>query len=119
MFGEQMNESLIESFAGEMTGIFREHKLNRATAAEIGTLSLDDAYKVQERFLASRFANGERAAGYKIGCTSPAIRTQFGLSEPICARLTFPRIYPEGVTLNIDDYVDCALEPELVLHIGA
>ena len=114
-----MNQSLIEAFANEMAGIFREHRLNRATDAEIHSLSLDEAYEVQERYLASRIANGERPAGYKVGCTSPQIRKQFGLTEPICARLMAPRIYPNGTKLNFGDYFDCALEPELVLHIGS
>ena len=32
-----------------------------------------------------RVAKGEHVAGYKVGCTSRAIRQQFGLSEPICS----------------------------------
>jgi 2-keto-4-pentenoate hydratase len=31
----------------------------------------------------------------------------------------FPRVYADVVKLEIDDYVDCALEPELVFHIGS
>jgi len=114
-----MNEPPIESFAREMAGIFRYHRLDRINTADLGALSLDQAYAVQERFLATRVAEGERALGYKVGCTSPAIRTQFGLSEPICGRLMSPRIYTDGATLDISDYIECALEPELVLHIGS
>jgi len=113
-----MHSHDIESFAQEITGIFRHHRLDRAGAVDIRNLSLDQAYDVQEKFLAARMAQGEHAIGYKVGCTSPAIRTQFGLSEPICGRLMFPQAYADGVKLNSNDYVDCALEPELVLHIG-
>ena len=114
-----VNESLIESFAGEMVGVYRRHRLERLGTADIRALSLDESYAVQEKFLAARRADGERAVGYKVGCTSPAIRTQFGLSEPICGRLMFPGVYGDGAKLDIADYVDCALEPELVLHIGS
>jgi 2-keto-4-pentenoate hydratase len=113
-----MSESVIDVFAEEMVGIFRDHRLQRTIAADIQTLSMDDAYKVQEGFLATRLARGERTVGYKVGCTSPAIRAQFGLSEPICGRLLAPRVYRDGEILNIADFVDCALEPELVLHVG-
>jgi len=109
----------IDSLAREMTGIFRDHRLDRAGEADIHALSLDQAYEVQKAFLAARIKEGERPVGYKIGCTSPAIRAQFGLSEPICGRLMFPWIYSDGAELNIADYADCALEPELVLHIGS
>jgi len=114
-----MDKSLIETFAREIAGTFRLHRLERAGTADIRMLSLDEAYAVQEKFLAERLAAGERAVGYKVGCTSPAIRTQFGLSEPICGRLIAPRVYNDGVKLDINEYVDCALEPELVLHIGS
>lgn len=109
----------IESLAKEMADIFRHHRLKRISNADIRALSLEEAYDAQERFLSARMALGERPVGYKVGCTSPAIRTQFGLAEPICGRLMFPRIYSDGTHLNIADYVDCALEPELVLHIGS
>ena len=109
----------VESFAQEITGIFRHHRLDRTGAGDISSLSLDQAYEIQEKFLAGRLARGERAIGYKVGCTSPAIRIQFDLSEPICGRLMFPETYADGVKLNGNDYVDCALEPELVLHIGS
>ena len=61
---------------------------------------------------------GETVVGYKVGCTSPAIRAQFGLSEPIRARLWHPYIYEEGVELDWADYVGCAIEPEMVIKIG-
>jgi 2-keto-4-pentenoate hydratase len=109
----------IQMFAGEMTGIFRFHRLERSGTADIRALSLDEAYAAQEKFLARRVIDGERTAGYKVGCTSPAIRTQFGLSEPICGRIMLPRVYADDVKLEIGDYVDCALEPELVFHIGS
>jgi 2-keto-4-pentenoate hydratase len=109
----------IQSFAQEITGIFRFHRLERSGTADIGALSLDEAYAVQEKFIAARLIEGERAAGYKVGCTSPAIRTQFALTEPIYGRLILPRVYSDRVKLEIDDYVNCALEPELVFHIGS
>ena len=78
----------IDSLAREMTGIFRDHRLDRTGEADIHALSLDQAYEVQKAFLAARIKEGERPVGYKIGCTSPAIRAQFGLegTAPFDAR---------------------------------
>ena len=113
-----MSDSEVDLFAREITGIFRNHSLDRTTDTEIQSLSIDEAYAVQGKYLAARIATGERTVGYKVGCTSPAIRAQFGLSEPVCGRLMSPHIYKDGDRLEVSDYVDCALEPELVLHIG-
>ena len=116
--GKRMNDSTIQRFAKEILGIFRNHALERTSDEDIQGLSIDDAYAVQEKYLAARIATGDRAVGYKVGCTSPAIRTQFSLTEPVCGRLIAPHIYRDGDRLDTNDYVDCALEPELVLHIG-
>lgn len=113
-----MNDSTIQRFSKEILGIFRNHTLERTSNEDIQELSIADAYGVQEKYLAARVAAGERTVGYKVGCTSPAIRTQFALTEPVCGRLIAPHIYHDGERLDINDYIDCALEPELVLHIG-
>jgi 2-keto-4-pentenoate hydratase len=113
-----MSTSTVEAFAKEILGTFRNHSLDRSSDLEIQALSVDDAYAIQGKYLAARIATGERTVGYKVGCTSPAIRTQFGLTEPVCGRLMAPHIYHDGERLDINDYIDCALEPELVLHIG-
>ena len=67
---------------------------------------------------ALRAARGETPAGYKVGCTSPAVRDQLGLTEPIFAPIFSSRFHPDGVTLSAADFASCAVEPELVLTIG-
>ena len=84
---------------------------------QMGTLSLAESYDVQQQVIGRRVAAGERVAGYKVGCTSTAIRQQFGLSEPICGRLMDPYIYEGGIELDWNTYVQCAVEPEFVLQI--
>jgi 2-keto-4-pentenoate hydratase len=116
--GAEMGESVVDLFAEEISGIFRDHRLSRTSDFDIQRLSVDEAYAVQKKYLAGRIASGERTIGYKVGCTSPAIQTQFGLSQPICGRLLAPHIYRDGDTLYVDDYVNCALEAELVFRIG-
>ena len=116
--GIEMPEALIDSFAKEITGIYRNHDLTRTSPGDLPAFSLEQAYAVQERYLAARIAGGERFIGYKVGCTSPAIRAQFGLSQPICGRLLAPHLYQDGANLYLEDYVNCALEAELVLHLG-
>jgi 2-keto-4-pentenoate hydratase len=112
------DESSVDVFAREITQIFHYHRLTRKSIIDIQTLSIDEAYAVQEKYLAARIAVGERPIGYKVGCTSPAIRAQFGLSQPIHGRLLAPHLHHDGDTLYIYDYVDCALEAELVFRIG-
>lgn len=83
----------------------------------ISELSIAEAYQVQDLVAKKRRAVGEEVVGFKVGCTSTAIRSQFGLQEPINGRLFRPHIFDENVRLNWRDYLNCAVEPEMVLKI--
>lgn len=89
-----------------------------AACFDMATLSVDEAYEVQRCVIAARVAKGEDIAGYKVGCTSKAIRQQFGLSEPICGRLMTPHIHYGNTVLDWNDYIDLAVEPEFVFGMG-
>ena len=84
----------------------------------IDSLSVAQAYAVQDCVAELRTQRGEKIVGYKVGCTSRAIRTQFGISDPISGRLFEPHIHANNAEINCADYVDCAIEPEMVLAIG-
>ncbi|MHC4104410.1 MAG: 2-keto-4-pentenoate hydratase [Planctomycetota bacterium] len=84
----------------------------------INSLSIAEAYEVQNLVAQKRIELGESIAGFKIGCTSKAIRAQFGLNEPINGKLFRPHVFEGNVTVDWSDYVNCAIEPEMVLKIG-
>jgi len=85
---------------------------------DVGQISLPEAYEIQKMFIDARLAKGEEVVGYKVGCTSRAIREQFGLTEPICGRLMAPHLYHGDVALSWHRFCRCAVEPELVLVMG-
>jgi len=80
-------------------------------------LSLDQAYRVQDSVTQKRIERGEAVVGYKVGCTSFAIQSQLGLKEPICGKLFAPHLYNEKADLYWNKYINCAIEPEMVLKI--
>ena len=108
----------LQRLADIFLGIFEEHRYDGRCDVAIGSLSLEDAYEVQRRVIAARVAKGERAVGYKVGCTSRAIRRQFGLAEPICGRLMAPHVHHGDTTLDWHAYHRPAVEPEFVLVMG-
>ena len=85
----------------------------------VNQISISDAYEVQDLVAQKRIGIGEEVAGFKVGCTSRAIRSQFGLNEPIYGRLFQPHIFQENVRLDWRNYVNCAIEPEMVIKIGS
>lgn len=81
-------------------------------------LAISEAYQVQNQVCEKRISRGESVVGYKVGCTSHAIRSQLGLAEPIAARLFAPHVTGERIAIDLTAYCHCAIEPEMVLMIG-
>lgn len=90
----------LDALSMEMFGVFRNHRLDRRTDVPIAMITTADAYEVQDLVVAQRVFRGERAVGYKVGCTSPAIREQFGLEQPIAGRIMAPHVARRRVRLR-------------------
>lgn len=108
-----------ESLANALLHAFQHRTWPEDVEPSFSSLSLTEAYEIQDLVVAKRVAEGETVAGYKVGCTSTAIREQFGLSEPISGRLFHPHVHENGTELDWSRFANCALEPEMVLHIGS
>lgn len=85
-------------------------------------ISIDEAYAVQRAVADIRWKRGEHSLGYKIGCVSPTIQKQFGLSEPVhgyiweSEMLTSPShlsIKPPGTSGR--HFVNLAVEGEIAV----
>jgi 2-keto-4-pentenoate hydratase len=111
-------EPAIEEYVRERMHIYHEQKRGDSQA-DIGKLTLLQAYTVQEGFVVARMQTAGRVVGWKVGCTSAAIRRQFGLSQPISGRLFEREMFSDCAELPASAYVDCAVEPELVFRLGA
>jgi len=112
-----MDESVIERHVREMVHHFRKQE-RLCPAPDIADLSLAQAYSVQNGFVADRLRTQGKIVGWKVGCTSAAIRSQFGLSQPISGRLFEKEISRDGAELPISGYVDAAMEAELYFRLG-
>jgi 2-keto-4-pentenoate hydratase len=108
----------IESLAQCFFDVFYTGKFSGDPSFDISKVSLDQAYRVQDSVTQKRIDRGEAVVGYKVGCTSFAIQSQLGLKEPICGKLLAPYLYDEEADLDWNEYVNCAIEPEMVLKIG-
>jgi 2-keto-4-pentenoate hydratase len=80
-------------------------------------LTLDEAYRVQDEVAALR-APAERVVGYKVGCTGPGTRAQFGLDGPIRGLLYDTELHPSGSEIAHSAYADLAIEGELAVRLG-
>lgn len=109
----------LTGWASDDENVFERLRLEREVSVSIESLTLADAYEEQSRVIQSRIAQGEKHVGWKIGCTSRAIQAEFGLSNPIRGHLMAPHVHPSPVSLDLNDYVACAVEPEFVIRVGS
>ena len=99
---------------------YRFYKFGEFSPAidDISELTMDEAYECQRRYESLRISDGDEPCGYKVGCTSAAIREQFGFKEPIFGRLMKPGVIQEGEEVNANEFYSLAIEPELVLTLN-
>jgi 2-keto-4-pentenoate hydratase len=77
---------------------------------EAATLSLTDAYAVQERLTALRLGEGRHRIGWKLGYTSAAMREQMGVHEPNFGPLLDDMVVRDGIA---GGYLHPRVEPEI------
>ena len=87
--------------------------------ALLHNLSINESYQVQDLVYSRRIELGEAFFGFKVGCTSRAIRAQLNICEPIMGRLLTPHIHTENYLVRWRNYVNCAIEPEIVIVTGS
>jgi len=64
----------LDNLAVNFRDAFYNKRFLGDTSVDLSELSLRDAYLVQDRVTEKRVQKGETVVGYKVGCTSPAIR---------------------------------------------
>ncbi len=79
-------------------------------------LALEEAYRVQAEVAALR-GPADQVVGYKVGCTGPGTRAQFGLDGPIRGLLYDTEMHPPGSELSYRSYADLAIEGELAVRL--
>lgn len=80
-------------------------------------IDLGAAYALQHAVSARRISRGERPLGYKVGCIGAAIQRQFGLDEPVCARVWANERHASGASLALGAYDAPAVEAEIAVRM--
>ena len=89
-----------------------------APPGEGRTLSLEEAYDVQDRVRQALVARGERVIGWKAGFTSRATQQAFGTDRPVCGFLLGSGVYASGAEVPAAAFVSLAVEAEVALVMG-
>ncbi len=108
-----MNPEKIQRYGDELYGAL----IARSTVAPLTDrepdITIDDAYRIQQRMLALRLENGERIVGKKIGVTSKAVQEMVGVDRPDFGQLTSGMAFEEGDDLPIGGLIQPKAEAEV------
>jgi 2-oxo-3-hexenedioate decarboxylase len=99
-----------------------ERRAVQGIGAQIGELSLPDAYHIQDTLLAEKMFAGDSLAGAKLGLTSKAKQEQMGVDEPAYGWVPSSSVLDaptgEPVDVVVGDLIHPRVEPEFVFVIG-
>jgi 2-oxopent-4-enoate/cis-2-oxohex-4-enoate hydratase len=76
-------------------------------------ITIDEAYRVQQRLIARRLESGERVIGKKIGVTSRAVMDMLGVDQPDFGVLTDAMVYNEGEAIAATRLIQPKAEGEI------
>ncbi|MFX9023864.1 2-oxopent-4-enoate hydratase, partial [Acinetobacter baumannii] len=76
-------------------------------------MTLDEAYRIQLRFIERRVVAGEAIVGKKIGVTSKPVQDFLGVFQPDFGQLTSDMVYQEGDVINLNTLIQPKAEAEL------
>lgn len=96
-----------------------ERREVQGIGAQIGELSLHDAYEVQDLLMAGKMFAGDSLAGAKLGLTSKAKQQQMGVDEPAYGWVPRSSVLGADAGVVVADLIHPRVEPEFVFVMGA
>ncbi|MDY0329151.1 MAG: 2-oxopent-4-enoate hydratase [Thiomonas sp.] len=108
-----MTPELIDSLGDALhAALAARHTIEPLTSRH-PDITLDAAYRVQQRMLARRLDGGETVIGKKIGVTSKAVMDMLGVYQPDFGYLLSGMVYGEGQTIATDTLIQPKAEGEI------
>ena len=114
-----MDDLKIKQYGDELYEAFVKFSPVRPLLEREPDITIEDAYKIQEHFVARRVAAGERIIGKKIGATSKPVQDFLGVYQPDFGMLTSGMVYQEGDTIDLGTMIKPKAEAELAFVLKA
>lgn len=108
-----MDKQKIEQYGEELYQAFLERRPVTPLIDREPEITIEDAYRIQEAFVARRLAAGETIVGKKIGATSRPVQEMLGVYQPDFGMLTSNMVYQEGDTIDLSQMIQPKAEAEL------
>ena len=108
-----MNEELIQTLGDELYGALQGAHVVEPLTTRHPEITVEDAYRIQQRLNARRLDAGETIIGKKIGVTSKAVMNMLGVYQPDFGMLTDGMVYNEGEAIAANTLIHPKAEGEI------
>ena len=81
-------------------------------------INVGAAYDLQDAVTRLRVKAGENVIGYKVGCTGPGTKAQFGMNGPIRGTLFEDEARRNNAVINPNEFCQLAIEGEMAVKVG-
>lgn len=108
-----MNTDLITTLGDELYAALTGCLVVEPLTGRHPEITVEDAYRIQQRLNARRVAAGETTVGKKIGVTSQAVMNMLGVNQPDFGMLTDAMVYNEGEAIDAKTLIQPKAEGEI------
>jgi len=108
-----MSQDLIQHYGDELYHALTTRTPIAPLSSRGPAFSLEDAYRVQQRFIERRLQAGESVIGKKIGLTSRAVMNMLGVDQPDFGQLLSGMLYNDGESVPASSLIAPRAEGEI------
>ena len=108
-----MNPELITTLGDELYDALKTCRVVDPLTTRHPEITIEDAYRIQQRLNARRIEAGETIIGKKIGVTSKAVMNMLGVYQPDFGMLTDGMVYNEGQAIPASTLIQPKAEGEI------
>src|SRR6185295_18652316 len=113
-----LDQKLIDELARRLDQAEKTRTQIRQFSPEFPGITIDDAYAIQQAWVALKVAGGRTIKGHKIGLTSQAMQYSSNIGEPDYGTLMDDMFFADGSDLPMERLIVPRLEVELAFILG-
>ena len=108
-----MEQEYINSLGDELHQAWFSREAVAPLTDRFPTISIADAYQIQQRMIGHRVAAGERHVGKKIGLTARVVQQALGVDQPDFGHLLSGMSHVDGASIPIASFIQPKAEGEM------
>jgi 2-oxopent-4-enoate/cis-2-oxohex-4-enoate hydratase len=112
-----MDDKTLENAGDALYEAWLSRNVMPPLLAMMPTLTIDDAYRIQQRMVARRIAEGEHIIGKKIGVTSKAVQQMLNVHQPDFGVLLSGMQYEDGSAISMSSLIQPRAEGEIAFFL--